>query len=50
LPIRIDSDDKLIENNVYGDNPSNNSDSDNKKRNDSVTYDSDEYVKLETIE
>jgi hypothetical protein len=40
LPIRIDSDDKLIEN----------SDSDDKSRNNSMIYDSDEYVKLETIE
>jgi hypothetical protein len=40
LPIRIDSDDKLIEN----------IDSDDKSRNNSMIYDSDEYVKLETIE
>jgi hypothetical protein len=50
LPIRIDSDDKLIENNVLVDKLSEHSDSDDKSRNNSMIYDSDEYVKLETIE
>jgi hypothetical protein len=50
LPIRIDSDDKLIENNVFVDKLSEHSDSDDKSRNNSMIYDSDEYVKLETIE
>jgi hypothetical protein len=50
LPIRIDSDDKLIENNVFVDKLSEHSDSDDKSRNNSMIYDSDDYVKLETIE